>query len=90
MKFTLRFARDVDLEKLREATRTLGAELMDEPAFAADLLEPLKMQGVGEVADNALVVRFKFKARPGNPGRIQDEAIHRMLRTFPSQGLGLA
>lgn len=90
VNFTLRFARDVDLEKLREATNQLGTEMMDEPAFVADLLEPLKMQGIGEVADNALVVRFKFKARPGNPGRIQDEAIHRILRTFPAKGLQLA
>ena len=89
-KFTMRFARDVDLDKLRAATKALGAELADDPAYGADILEPLKMQGVGEVADNALVIRFKFKARPGNPGRIQDEAIQRMLRTFPAQGLPLA
>lgn len=89
VKFTLRFARDTDLDKLRAATKVLGAELADDPAYAADILEPLKMQGVGEVADNALVIRFKFKARPGNPGRIQDEAVQRMLRTFPAQGLQL-
>jgi len=89
-KFTLRFTRNTDLDKLREATRALGAELMKEPAFSADMLEPLKMQGVGEVVDNALVVRFKFKARPGSPGRIQDEAIHRILLTFPAMGLPLA
>ena len=87
--FTLRFARDTDLEKLRAATKALGADLADDPKLGADILEPLKMQGIGEVGDNALVVRFKFKARPGNPGRIQDEAIHRILRTFPAQGLAL-
>ncbi len=88
--FTLRFARDTDLDRLRAATHTLGIELADDPAYSADILEPLKMLGVGEVADNALVIRFKFKARPGNPGRIQDEAVQRMLRTFPAQGLPLA
>ena len=90
MKFTLRFARDTDLDRLRAATKALGEELMDDPTFGADILEPLKMQGVGEIADNALVVRFKFKARPGNPGRIQDESVHRMLRTFPALALQLA
>ena len=90
VKFGLRFARDTDLDKLRAATKALGAELADDPAYGADILEPLKMQGVGEVADNALVIRFKFKARPGNPGRIQDEAVQRILRTFPAQGLELA
>jgi len=88
--FTLRFARDTDLDRLRAATHTLGIELADDPAYGADILEPLKMLGVGEVADNALVIRFRFKARPGNPGRIQDEAVQRMLRTFPAQGLPLA
>ena len=90
VKFTMRFARDTDLDHLREATDALGAELMEMPTIGADIIEPLKMQGVGEVADNALVIRFKFKARPGNPGRIQDEAVHRMLRTFPALGLQFA
>lgn len=90
VKFTLRFARDTDLDRLRAATKALGEELMDDPTFGGDILEPLKMQGVGEIADNALVVRFKFKARPGNPGRIQDEIVHRMLRTFPALTLQLA
>ncbi len=90
VKFTLRFARDTDLDKLRVATAALGDELMDDPAFSGDILEPLRMQGVGEIADNALVVRFKFKARPGNPGRIQDEVVQRILRTFPTLSLQLA
>ena len=90
VRFTLRFARDTDLDRLRAATAALGEELMDDPAFADDILEPLKMQGVGEIADTALVVRFKFKARPGNPGRIQDEVVQRMLRTFPGLSLQMA
>lgn len=90
VKFTLRFARDTDLDKLRSATKALGEELMDDSSFGGDILEPLKMQGIGEIADNALVVRFKVKARPGNPGRIQDEVVQRMLRTFPALGLQLA
>ncbi len=90
VKFTLRFARDTDLDSLRAATKALGEELMEDPAFAGDILEPLRMQGVGEIADNALVVRFKFKARPGNPGRIQDEVVQRMLRNFPALSLKLA
>lgn len=88
--FDLRFARDTDLDRLREATRRIGEEIMEVPALRAELLEPLAMHGIAEVADNALVVRFKFKARPGAPGRIKDEAIHRMFRRFPDLGIGFA
>jgi small-conductance mechanosensitive channel len=90
VKFSLRFARDTDLDKLREATKTISAELMDVPELKAEIIEPLKMQGVDEVADNALVIRFKFMARPGNPGSIQNAAVTNMLRTFPKLGIEFA
>jgi small-conductance mechanosensitive channel len=90
VKFDLRVARDTDLEKLRQATKKIGAEMMEVPELKAELLEPLKMQGVAEVADNALLIRFKFTARPGNPGMIQNEAVTRMLRTLPALGVEFA
>lgn len=90
VKFDLRVARDTDLEKLRQATKKIGAAMMEVPELKAELLEPLKMQGVAEVADNALLIRFKFTARPGNPGMIQNEAVTRMLRTFPELGIEFA
>jgi small-conductance mechanosensitive channel len=90
IKFNMRFARDTDLEKLREATRRIGAELMEEPELKADILDPLKVHSVAEVADNALVVRFKLKTRPGNTGAIQDLAFRRMLKAMPERGIAFA
>jgi small-conductance mechanosensitive channel len=90
VKFNLRVARDTDLEKLRQATKKIGADMMEVPELKAELLEPPRMQGVAEVADNALLNRFKFTARPGNPGMIQNEAVTRMLRTFPELGIEFA
>ncbi|MGD9886321.1 MAG: mechanosensitive ion channel family protein [Reyranella sp.] len=88
--FGLRFAREVDLDRLREATRKVSTDIMAVPELSQKLLEPLKMQGIAEVADNALVVRFKFVARPGNPAPLQNEAVTRMLRTFPELGIEFA
>jgi small-conductance mechanosensitive channel len=90
VKFNLRVARDTDLEKLRQATKKIGADMMEVPELKAELLEPLRMQGVAEVADNALLIRFKFTARPGNPGMVQNEAVTRMLRAFPALGIEFA
>jgi small-conductance mechanosensitive channel len=90
VKFNLRFARDTDLEKLRKASKKIGAEMMELPAVKAEILAPFKMQGVADIADNALLVRFKFTARPGNPAMIQREAMKRMFSTLPGLGIEFA
>ena len=85
---SLRFARDT---KLRKAVRQIGADIMEVPELKAELLEPLKTQGVDDVSESALTIRFKFTTRPGNPGAIQkNEAITRRLRTFPKFGIEFA
>jgi small-conductance mechanosensitive channel len=90
VKFNLRFARDTDIEKLRKAAKKIGADMMEVPAIKADILAPFKMQGVADIADNALLVRFKFTAKPGNPAAIQREAVKRMFSVFPAQGIEFA
>ena len=89
-KFNLRFARDTDIEKLRKASKKIGADMMEIPAIKADILAPFKMQGVADITDNALLVRFKFTAKPGNPAAIQREAIKRMFNTLPTLGIEFA
>ena len=90
VKFNMRFAGNTDIEKLRKAAKKIGADIAEMPAFKADLLAPFKMQGVADVAENALLVRFKFTAKPGNPAAIQREAVKRMFNTFPGMGIEFA
>ncbi|MCW5736388.1 MAG: mechanosensitive ion channel family protein [Enhydrobacter sp.] len=90
VKFNLRFARDTDIEQLRKAAKKIGADMMEVPAIKAELLEPFKMQGVADIADNAVLVRFKFTARPGNPAMIQREAMKRIFSTLPGLGFAFA
>ena len=51
---------------------------------------PLKMQGIAEVADNAVVFRFKFTARPVKPSWIQREYLKTMYRVFTEKGIAFA
>ena len=90
VKFNLRFARDTDLEKLRKAAKKIGTDMLEIPEIKAEILAPFKMQGIADITDNALLVRFKFTAKPGNPAAIQREAIKRMFRTFPELGIEFA
>ena len=90
VKFNLRFTRDTDIEKLRKAAKKIGAEIAELPQFKDELLAPFKMQGVADIVDNALLIRFKFTAKPGNPAAIQREAVKRMFSTLPALGIEFA
>jgi small-conductance mechanosensitive channel len=90
VKFNLAFANGTDVELLRKTVKKLGTDMMEEPAFKPILLQPLKMQGVVDIKDNQLIVRFKFMTRPKNPTLVQRMAIRRMYEAFPKLGIKFA
>jgi moderate conductance mechanosensitive channel len=90
VKFNLAFAINTDVELLRKTVKKIGLEMMNEPDFAKDLLAPLKMQGLVDIKDASLIVRFKFTALPTNPSVIQRTAIRRMFDTLPKLGIEFA
>jgi moderate conductance mechanosensitive channel len=51
---------------------------------------PLKLQGIAEVVDSALVLRFKFTARPVKPSWVQREYMKRMYQVFAEKGIAFA
>jgi small-conductance mechanosensitive channel len=90
VKFNLRLARDTDIEKLRKTVKQLGQEMQKDPELGKELLQPLKLMGVSEIAESALVVRLKFTARPLMPNWVQREALKRIYRIFPEKGIEFA
>jgi small-conductance mechanosensitive channel len=90
LKFNLRFARDTDLEKLRKVTKKVGLAMLEEPEFKDDFLSPLKMQGIAEIADNALVIRFKLTVKPMKPTYIQREAVKRLIVAIKAANIEFA
>ena len=90
VKFNIAFANGTDVELLRKTVKKIGLQMMEEPTFKPILLQPLKMQGVVDIKDNSLIVRFKFMARPKNPTMVQRMAIRRMYEQFPALGIQFA
>ncbi|MFO1161007.1 MAG: mechanosensitive ion channel family protein [Reyranellaceae bacterium] len=90
VKFNLAFAPGTDVELLRKTVKKLGLDMLEEPSFKPILLQPLKMQGVVDIKDSQVIVRFKFMARPKNPSLIQRTAIRRMYDTLPGLGIHFA
>src|SRR5690242_9258455 len=64
--------------------------MMNEPQWQKELLQPLKMQGLVDIKDASLMIRFKFTARPKNPSMIQRMAIRRMYEQLPKLGIRFA
>jgi moderate conductance mechanosensitive channel len=90
VKFNLAFANGTDVELVRKTVKKMGLDMMEEPAYKPILMEPLKMQGVVDIKDSSLILRFKFTARPKNPSLIQRIAIRRMYESFPALGIKFA
>lgn len=90
IKFELRFERDADLEAIRKIAKKVGLSLLDHPEFGDTFLVPVKMQGIHDVNETSMVVRFKFTARPGKPSFIKREAMKLLMAAFKDAGLPLA
>jgi small-conductance mechanosensitive channel len=90
IKFELRFDRDADLEAIRKIAKKVGLSLLDHPEFGDTFLVPVKMQGIQDVNETSMVIRFKFTARPGKPSFIKREAMKLLLAAFKEAGLPLA
>jgi moderate conductance mechanosensitive channel len=90
IKFNLRLEPGTDIELVRKTAKQLGLAMQDDPEMAAEIILPLKLQGVAELADNALVLRFKFTARPVKPSWVQREYLKRMVQVFAETGIKFA
>jgi small-conductance mechanosensitive channel len=91
IKFNLRLDPRTDVELVRKTTKQIGLAMQqDNPELAAEIMQPLKLQGIAEVVDNALVLRFKFTARPIKPSWVQREYLKRMYLDFAAKGIAFA
>ena len=90
IKFNLRLEPGTDIEVVRKAAKQIGLAMQEDPEIAAEVMLPLKMQGIADVADTAVVVRFKFTARPVKPSWVQREYLKRMYRVFAEKGIAFA
>jgi small-conductance mechanosensitive channel len=91
IKFNLRLEPGTDIELVRKTVKQIGLSMQeDNPELAAEVMLPLKLQGIAEVVDNAVVLRFKFTARPVKPSWVQREYLKRMVQVFAEKGIQFA
>ena len=88
VKFNIKVVRETDLQSLRKTVKQIGQAMQEDPELGPEIIEPLKLQGIVEIQENALVCRLKFTARPVQPTLVQREAIRRIVCVFAQKGIG--
>jgi len=90
IKFNLHIAPDSDLELVRKTVKQLGLSLLEDPEIGADFIQPLKMQGVVDVTQGAIMIRCKFTARPIRPTFLRRQAMRDIIQQFNAAGIAFA
>ena len=90
LKFNLRLDHSADIEKARKTIKKVGLAMAEDPEYATQIIMPVKMQGVSDITDNAVIVRLKFTAKPAQASLLQREALRRIYRALNEAGVPFA
>lgn len=88
LKFTVPF--DTDPNKIKKVFKRIGQEMLEDPLFKDDFLQPFKSQGVFDIDDVGMVVRGKFMAKPGKQFMIRKEIYNKIKAAFGEAGIDFA
>jgi small-conductance mechanosensitive channel len=91
MKLDFRVRYDADVEKIRKIIKKkVYKKILENPELGPKLLEPIKSQGVREMDDSAMVMRVKYKTKPGDQFAIRKEVYRLMQEAFKEEGIEFA
>jgi small-conductance mechanosensitive channel len=90
VKFNLRLASGCDIELVRKTAKQIGIAMQEDPEIAAEVIQPLKLQGIVDIVDGVLIVRFKFTVRPEKTSWVQRQYLRRLYKEFPEKGIAFA
>jgi len=91
MKLDFRVRYDADVEKVRKTIKKkVYNVIMANPDLGPKLMEPIKSQGVREMDDSAMIMRVKYKTKPGDQFAIRKEVYRLMQEAFKEEGIEFA
>jgi small-conductance mechanosensitive channel len=91
MKLDFRVRYDADVEKIRKIIKKkVYKKIEADPELGPKLLDKIKSQGVREMDDSAMIMRVKYKTKPGDQFAIRKEVYHLMQEAFREEGIEFA
>jgi small-conductance mechanosensitive channel len=89
-KMTIGVTYDSDIDLARKLIKKIGQELAADPEFAASTIQPLKMQGIEEFGDFAIVLKMKMMTKPGEQFPMKRRAFMMIKKAFEENGIKIA
>jgi moderate conductance mechanosensitive channel len=89
-KMTVKVTYESDIDLARKLIKKIGQELAADPEFAADTLQPLKMQGIDNFGDFAIELRMKLMTKPNAQFPIKRRALMMIKKAFAENGIKIA
>ncbi len=89
-KLDVRVRYDADIDKIRKIVKKMSRELEQDEEIGSVLLSPIKSQGVREMDDSAMILRVKFKTKPGDQFVVRREVYRRIQERFRAEGIEFA
>ena len=65
----------------------IGKEIYDEPDWKAQILAPLEVMGLQNLADSAVEIRVKFQTKPMMQWKVRREFLMRVKKAFDARGI---
>ncbi|HXH09596.1 MAG TPA: mechanosensitive ion channel family protein [Alphaproteobacteria bacterium] len=76
-----------DTDEVIAILREIDAGMRQDPAYAADMLEPIEILGVDRFTDSAVIVRARLKTKPIRQWNVGREFNRRMKKLFDARGI---
>lgn len=89
-KMTIGVTYDSDVDLARKLVKKIGQELAQDPEFAPDVIEPLKMQGIDAFGDFAIQLKMKMMTKPGTQFPMKRRALMMIKKAFAENNIKIA
>ncbi|WP_411969710.1 mechanosensitive ion channel family protein [Rhizobium sp. 3T7] len=89
-KITLNVTYDTDLVKAKKVIKQIGQQLLDNPDYSPHIIETLKMKGVEQFGEFAIVIRLAMMTKPGEQFVIRRNALAMIRNAFKENGIEFA
>jgi small-conductance mechanosensitive channel len=89
-KFLLRLPFDTDIKLVKKLSKQVGAQLLEDPDIAPNIIETVKMKGVEQIGDYGMDISFAMKTKPGNQTGVRRRAYALLRDNFAANGIQFA
>lgn len=76
-----------NVDHVIDVLNQIGAEMLEDPELAKDILEPLDVQGVQSLADSAVIIRARLKTTAGKQWAMRRVFYRRVKIRFDELGI---